>query len=334
MKRFTKICLIICGVFAGVGLLFCIAAACMGVSRLQLREMVEDGELSFGPWSRLAGFWGWDWNWDWDWDEDTDWGMKEWTIDSDDLESGWQQDGHTYDPTEIRKLDIEYKFGTVQIEESASGKIEIESNYRNIWGSYSRDVKCSLDGDTLKLRDRVDRKILRMKHGVSDATLVIRLPREYRFSEIDMEFGGASVALNTLLQAEEVHLVIGAGELKGDFQKTLIDAKEIDLEVGAGEMALSGLRGEKLDAECGVGSLSLQDVTAEACSLECGIGKIGLALNGKEEDYDYEINCGIGSVSVGGHSYSGLGSSKQISNHTGRQMDIDCGIGEVVVSFQ
>lgn len=345
MKRFTKICLIISGTLVGLGIICCIVAGCMGFSRVQLRGMIEDGRLSVGPWNIVrffGGDWGWAWNnvFDWDLDEladledDVDWGMKEWTIDSDKLESGWKEDGHTFDPSEIRELDMEYKFGTVRVEESASGKIEIESSYRNIWGSYSRDVRCSQEGGVLKLRDRVDKKILRMKHGISDASLVIRLPKDYRFTKIDMEFGGAQVTLDTLLQAEKVQLVIGAGSMEGGTQRRLIEADDIELGVGAGEMDISGLWAESLDAECGVGNLTIGNVTARDLSLECGIGHLNLTVNGKEEDYDYEINCGIGNVALGSSSYGGLGSSKRINNHAERQMDIDCGIGEVVVSFQ
>lgn len=345
MKRFTKICLIISGALVAVGLLFCIAAACMGFSRVQLRGMIEEGRLSIGPWGILR-FFGGDWDlddaldWDWELDDladledDMDWGMKEWTIDSDKLESGWKQDGHIYDPGEICELDVEYKFGTVLVETSESGSIEIESNYRNIWGSYSRDVRCSQEGNVLKIRDRVDKKILRMKHGISDATLIIRLPEDYRFTDIDMEFGGADVTVDTMLLADQVQLVIGAGRLEGKSVKRLIDAKEIELLVGAGEMEVSGLRTEELDAECGVGNLRISDVTAEDCTLECGIGHLKLTLNGKEEDYDYEIQCGIGTVNLGSSSYGGLGASKRINNDADRKMNIDCGIGEVVVSFQ
>ncbi|MCI9151885.1 MAG: DUF4097 domain-containing protein [Lachnospiraceae bacterium] len=338
MKNFTKICLIICGILIGVGLLCFVTAACLGFSRGQLWGMVEDGRLSVGSWD-IGRFIGWDWDdwyddWNWEADEDMDWGMKNWTIDSDKLEAGWKEDAYTFDPAEIRELDIEYKFGTVQIEKSESGKIEIESNYRNIWGNYDRDVKCSQEGPVLKIRDRVDKKILRMKHGISDAALIIRLPEDYRFTEMEMGFGGADVTLDTLLLADQVQLVIGAGRLEGNGAKRLIDAKEIELGVGAGEMEVSGLRTEKLTGECGVGNLRIGDVTAEDCSLECGIGHLSLTVNGKEEDYDYEIQCGIGNVQLGGSTYGGLGASKRIDHHADRKMDIDCGIGEVVVSFQ
>ncbi len=342
MKHFTKISLIICGVLAGVGILFCIVAAASGFSRFKLRAMVEDGELSFGP-LELAGFGDWDWGWDWDWDSDDDWYnddnwgedmYKDWLIDSDDLESKWTTDGHSYDAAKIRKLDVEYGFGTVILAESESGKLEVESNYRSIWGNYQRDIRCDLDGSTLKLRDKTDKKIFRMKHGIKDATLVIRLPKDTVLDKIDLEFGAADVKVETPLRAGEVELAMGAGSIQGENAEYLLDASKLTLEVGAGEMDLSGIRTKKLDAECGVGTLALKNVTMEECSLECGIGSLELSVNGRQEDFDYKIDCGIGKVALGSASYSGLGRSKTIDNDAGGRMDIDCGIGEVVVSFQ
>lgn len=336
MKRFTKICLIVCGVLAAIGLLCCVVAACMGFSRLKLRNMVEDGELSFGPWD-FSGIGHW--NWDLSWDSDDDWyeyedQLKGWTIDSDELESKWTTDGHSYDPNEVRRLDVEYGFGTVILEESESGKLEIESNYRSVWGNYSRSIKCGLDGSTMKIRDKSDKKIFRMKRGISDATLVIRLPKDYTFEKINLEFGAAKVDINTRLLGDEVEVIMGAGSIQGDIDGALIEAREAALEVGAGEMTLSGIRARKLDMECGVGTMELADVTAGECSLECGIGNLGLEVTGRQEDFDYEIECGIGQVMLGDSSYTGLGTSKTIKNSAGQKMDIDCGIGQVVVSFQ
>lgn len=338
MKNFTKICLIIGGILGSVGLICCIAAACMGFSRLRLRNLVEDGTLSLGP-ERLTRFLDFDWDYDIDWDSDDSWyeyggeDMK-WTIDSDKLESKWTTDGHSYDPSEIKKIDIEYGFGTVRIEESDSGKIEIESNYRSVWGNYSRSIKCGLDGSTLKIRDKSDKKIFRMKHGINDASLVIRLPKGCSFDKADLEFGAADVKLRTPIQADKVEIIIGAGMLEGDFSDTLVEADELILDVGAGEMNISGLKARKLDAECGVGLLTMKDVSMEKCELECGIGKLQMNVDGRQEDFDYEIDCGIGNVVLGDSSYTGLGTSKNIDNNADRKMDIDCGIGQVVVSFQ
>jgi hypothetical protein len=59
-----------------------------------------------------------------------------------------------------------------------------------------------------------------------------------------------------------------------------------------------------------------------------------LQLAGAENDYNYEISCGVGQVKIGSTSYSGLGNSQEVDNGASRKMEIDCGIGEVVLSFQ
>ena len=53
-----------------------------------------------------------------------------------------------------------------------------------------------------------------------------------------------------------------------------------------------------------------------------------------QEDYNYDLECGVGNLDVGSDSYSGLGREKSISN-TGadRKVDLECGMGNVSVNF-
>ena len=98
-------------------------------------------------------------------------------------------------------------------------------------------------------------------------------------------------------------------------------------------MTLSGVETGEMDLECGAGQMELRDVTARDISAECGLGQITMDVNGAEEEYNYEIECGIGRVAVGDSEYSGLGNSKKINNGADQNMSIDCGVGEVIVSF-
>ena len=67
---------------------------------------------------------------------------------------------------------------------------------------------------------------------------------------------------------------------------------------------------------------------------DCGVGEIDINLKGQEEDYDYEVSCGVGDVKIGSHSYSALGNDKNIDNNADNTITLDCGVGQIRVMFQ
>ena len=65
-------------------------------------------------------------------------------------------------------------------------------------------------------------------------------------------------------------------------------AGEAEFVCGAGSVTASGDAGKKLEADCGVGELLLN-------------------LKGVKEDYNYDLECGIGEIRCADESYSGFG---------------------------
>ncbi len=130
-------------------------------------------------------------------------------------------------------------------------------------------------------------------------------------------------------QFEEASVKVGAGVLTADD----IYAKELDIEVGAGQVYLNSFTAKELDLECGAGEADLYGEVEKEAKIECGVGCVSYTAVGNQEDYDYEVSCGIGSVTVGSNSFSGLGGERKINNGGSKKMEIECGIGMVDVSF-
>ena len=325
MKRFTKVCLILCGVLTGLGLTFSIIGVCMGFGVRQIMAMAEDGAFNF--------YWG-----------DNDMEFSLWNNRNngggqeppESKDSDWSSEQKVFSAADVRNLDVEFDFGTLLIEASDSGNVEVEVNYRSVWGNYSRKVDCTLDGDTLEIRDMVHKKILRLfSHNATDAILTIRVPEGKVFEKVKLDVGAADAQIRTGLSSEKLDIAIGAGKMENDRSgAALLQANDMELDIGAGHMALDGIETKKLDMECGTGKLELSDVTAQDIDAECGIGQITMSVSGSEKDYNYEIDCGIGQVVVGNSSYGGLGSNKTIRNGGSRQMKIECGIGQIEISFE
>ena len=124
--------------------------------------------------------------------------------------------------------------------------------------------------------------------------------------------GAGTVYLNRDIETEKLSVEMGAGEFES---KNPVTAREADLEIGTGSMTFADLSAKKIDGEC-------------------GLGELDLTLTGTQEDYNYDLECGVGNLDVGSDSYSGLGREKTISNKgADRKLDLECGMGNISVDF-
>lgn len=114
----------------------------------------------------------------------------------------------------------------------------------------------------------------------------------------------------------------------------IIDTLEIDM--GAGNLTVEDgvIKCKKLDVNCGMGNCSIRADIRKEGSIDAGVGNIDLTLTGDIQDFDYEIDCGIGRVDIGDEHYSNLGTRKIIDNHASGKLDIDCGVGSVNIDFE
>ena len=199
-----------------------------------------------------------------------------------------------YQPT---KLDIELKYDELILEEGDSFCVRVyDDNEKNV------TVKES--SDTLKVRST--KKLSKTRK------VCISYPEDVKLQELEIEMGAGTVYLNRDIETEKLSVEMGAGEFDS---KNPVTAEEADLEIGTGSMTFA-------------------DLSAKKISGECGLGELDLTMTGTQEDYNYDLECGVGNLDVGSDSYSGLGREKSISN-TGadRKLDLECGMGNVSVDF-
>lgn len=320
MKKFTKVSLIVCGILAALGIIFCIIGFSMGFGFRQFWNLAENGAFSWGNWTEWEAF-------STHKETLTD-NMDNWSVVSDSWETG-----------SVKNLDVEFDFGTIELVSSTSGEFEVNVDYRNEWRNYTRSINWELENDgTLKIRDDGSNKIMRLfRYGNQDAILTIGIPKDQYFEKVKLEIGAALVSVETGISCDKADISVGAGELECAEDAsggTILMAQEVKLEAGAGHMFWVGIETDILKAECGVGQMELSRVTAGDTKIDCGIGYVSMGMTGQETDYDYDIECGIGQVTVGSRSYTGLGHSKQINNDGAKKMKVDCGIGEIEVYFQ
>lgn len=176
-----------------------------------------------------------------------------------------------------------------------------------------------------------------VKHGVlyirSDSKLnenkvCVEIPAGFEFDEVDISAGAADVDVQRI-SARNLDVEIGAGA--AEIGEVLAD--EAEFEIGAGQIVV--LAGNVRDCSVSVDLGDFQydgTITVEG-DIECGMGNADIRLEGKEEDYNYEIECSAGSVNIGDRSYSGVGFEQFVNNHAAATMEIECSMGNVTIGF-
>lgn len=236
--------------------------------------------------------------WDGDWDFD-------WDDDDDDdhnyqaassAESGGTR---TYQVEAAENLEIDLRYDKLTLQAYSGDKILVE-----IENDSTQSIKVESGSSKLKI------KSTKRKSGRS---VTVSYPIGKKFSKLEICVGAGSVDVQGDLMADKMEIEIGAGEF-----------------VNSDSITVTGL-----DVEVGTGSAELTGVTAQKISGECGIGSLSLSIEGKVEDYDYNLECGIGDITIGDDNYSGFAKEKEITypGSTG-EIDLECGIGEIQLSFE
>lgn len=108
---------------------------------------------------------------------------------------------------------------------------------------------------------------------------------------------------------------------------------KVSVDLGAAECHLNQIHTNKLDIDTGVGAVTFSGTVTGKVELETGVGDVVLNLTGKEQDYNYKIECGVGTIQVGNNSYSALTHDTVINNNAPYQMELECGVGTITVNF-
>ena len=201
-------------------------------------------------------------------------------------------------------LDIEFGAGELEVRYADVANVEVKETGLS-------NLKVDVKENTLVIREKTKVNININMDDLDDRSLVVLIPNEMKLREVDMEIGAAKAEIMDLL-ADEISITVGAGEA----EISNITARQFELEVGAGEANVTQLSVDALD-------------------VDAGLGQVNITLNGVQEEYNYSVECGIGTVVVGENSYSGLGEEQNVRYEgAAKKIEIDCGIGKVKVQFQ
>lgn len=109
----------------------------------------------------------------------------------------------------------------------------------------------------------------------------------------------------------------------------------VDMEIGASQAEIKGLIADEVSISVGAGQANVEQLSVNKLDVEAGLGEVNISVIGAQEEYNYEVECGIGSVKVGEATYGGFAAEQSVT-HDGaiKEIKVECGVGAVTILFQ
>lgn len=222
------------------------------------------------------------------------------------------------------RMKIDYADLSVQISENLDHiMLEIQKEEDDIYQS-------RLQGGVLKIRNQWKKK-WRMDN-CHKSRMKLWLPAHKHLELFKLELGAGNAKIDGLnLSCEKMSLETGAGNIiAGGLQINGV----LKTEIGAGTITLNGIRAEELYSECGMGDFTMRGQVQRKVKVECGMGKCHIDLEGKEDDYNYDIACGLGKIRVNGNLLNQIGTiQKSFNPQTTGEIYLSCGMGDVALNI-
>ena len=201
----------------------------------------------------------------------------------------------------IHSIEVEAEVMDLQVlvsDEAGTVKVKLEDEDMN------RYIKCYNDGGELNIKTEH-----RFDLDKNEGTVWIYVPQDM-MREVDIDVNAG------IIYIEEIY------------------ADHIAVNVDAGEAVVQKFHANEIELECGAGRIQAYGLADREIDVNCEAGEIVLDVVGNKEDYNYEIECGIGEVIIGDEVHSGMKNTEKYSHHASKEINIECGIGKISVAFQ
>lgn len=209
----------------------------------------------------------------------------------------YKEGTYTFENMDADEMEISVGAGQLEIKYHSEDFIKLEVGKND-------QMQCFIEDNTVKIIGGLFKDNTNLDSGMT-----VYLPEEFIYDKLTIEVGAGSINADALL------------------------AKEAVIDVGMGNVEISDMSVGSLEAYVGMGNIEMQGTINEDVVVDCGMGQIIMDISGSSEDFNYELDCGMGSLSVEGvFSIAGIG-EQSIENNATKDMEISCGMGSVEVAF-
>ena len=168
-----------------------------------------------------------------------------------------------------------------------------------------------------------------VENEINSQKITLTIPRDTVFDSAVFERGAADIWMDGV-SAKKLYITVGAGALHAD---NLVATEFARFKVGAGAFYAEDVTLTNAQLECGVGEMNLYGTFDGDSTVDCGVGSMELRVDGEQDSYHGDLNCGLGEIDFGYISIDSSGNKSYGTSSAERRMDIKCGIGKVDVRF-
>lgn len=222
----------------------------------------------------------------------------------------------------VSKLNIE--LGGCMFELERSGD---DSYYAEYTGKGKSQMYVKGDELYIKVLSGNEWNVINWNNDYNDNCLTLYVP-DITLNEVEIDLGAGQMKLDNLL-VKDIEIDLGAGQILSNGMQ----AEKVALSVGAGEIVLEEVQIRDVQAEVGAGNCEIRGDITGNIEAECAMGNMTLELAGSEKDFNYEIQCVTGNITVGNNEYSGLSQEQSINNNAAKNIELECAMGNVEVEF-
>lgn len=199
--------------------------------------------------------------------------------------------------TGFENLDIDVKHSKVVLKVYEGSDIKVSA--KNV---VSSKYTAKSDGNTLKIKDNTYFK-------TKSPEITVSIPKSMDFNKISLDVDSGEVVIDTL------------------------NANKFSSKIGGGRLSVSGaLNAMEIECSVGAGQINLKKLSGSDVELDCGAGQIMAVMEGNQEDYRIEGDCGIGQINFGSESFTSLG--KKFTTGSGaKEISAECGVGQIDIQF-
>lgn len=224
---------------------------------------------------------------------------------------------------DVKSLDIDNATGELKIRIGETFQVEAQNVSKNFKAEVSSSGKLTIR------EDDSDFNFMWFHFngmGSPNSKVTLYIPKEFVADEVKIESGAGSVSIEGL-NTEYLKINAGAGNITG----SNIIANKVKLDGGVGNIKVEEVQFADVDLDCGVGNIDLEGVMLGNNQIDCGVGDVDLDLTGNVDEYEFNIDAGVGTIRLNGDKIS---SSEKINSNADNYIKVDGGVGNVRIDIK
>lgn len=132
---------------------------------------------------------------------------------------------------------------------------------------------------------------------------------------------------NTLLKTLDISMKTG------EIDAETISVEQLNLDLSAGSCSLNDVKAKVVTATVDAGELDIEGVIEQDLTVDCSVGEVEVDLKDASTNYNYSVMCDAGTITIGEDTYTGLTTEKTYNNHSSKNINLNCTLGNIDLEF-